>query len=64
MQTDEILAQVLPLPLDERARVAEEIWSSLETPDDEVAAARARELGWRSVDVAQGRVRVQFVGRT
>jgi len=38
------------------ARVAEELLSSLEEPDDEVAAAWATELERRSREVAEGRV--------
>ena len=56
MSTDELLAQVLGLPRDERARVAEEVLSSLEEPDDQVAEAWADELRRRSRDVAEGRV--------
>ncbi|WP_438003303.1 hypothetical protein WME89_30965 [Sorangium sp. So ce321] len=40
MSTEELLAQVLLLPRHERARLAEEVLSSLEEPDaEEVAAA-------------------------
>ena len=56
MSTDELLAQVLGLPRTERARVAEEVLSSLEEPDDQVAEAWASELRRRSRDVAEGRV--------
>ncbi|WP_081865313.1 addiction module protein [Chondromyces apiculatus] len=55
MPTDELLAQLLRLPRQERARVAEELLSSLEEPDDEaVAAAWADELTRRSREVAEG----------
>ena len=57
MSTEELLAQVLRLPRQERARVAEELLSSLEEPDDEeVAAAWAPELDRRSREVAEGKV--------
>jgi putative addiction module component (TIGR02574 family) len=57
VSTDELLAQVLRLPRQERARIAEELLSSLEEPDDEaVAAAWAEELNRRSVEVAEGKV--------
>ena len=56
MSTDKLLAEALRLPRPERARVAEELLSSLEEPDDEVAAAWARELEKRSSEVAEGRV--------
>ena len=56
MSTDELLAEALRLPRPERARVAEELLSSLEEPDDEIAAAWAAELERRSRDVAEGRV--------
>lgn len=56
MSTDELLTEALRLPRHERARVAEELLSSLEEPDDDVAAAWATELERRSRDVAEGRV--------
>jgi putative addiction module component (TIGR02574 family) len=55
-KTEELLAEVLRLPRDERARVVEEVLSSLEEPEDEVAAAWAAELERRSREVAEGRV--------
>jgi putative addiction module component (TIGR02574 family) len=56
MSTEDILAQALRLPRAERARLAEEVLSSLEDPDEQVAAAWARELERRSNDIAEGRV--------
>jgi len=56
MSTDELLAEALRLPRPERAQVAEELLSSLEESDDEVAAAWASELERRARDVAEGRV--------
>ena len=56
MSTDEFVARALRLPRHERARVAEEILSSLEEPDDVVAAAWATELERRSREIAEGRV--------
>lgn len=56
MSTEEILAQALRLPRAERARLAEEVLSSLEDPDEQVAAAWARELERRSNDIAEDRV--------
>ena len=56
MSTEELLAEALRLPRPERARVAEELLSSLEESDEEVAAAWAEELERRSRDVAEGRV--------
>jgi putative addiction module component (TIGR02574 family) len=57
MSTEELLAQVLRLPRQERARLAEELLSSLEEPEDEeVAAAWAPELERRSREVAEGKV--------
>jgi putative addiction module component (TIGR02574 family) len=55
-KTEELLAEVLRLPRDERARVVEEVLSSLEEPADDVAAAWAAELERRSREVAEGRV--------
>ncbi len=56
MSTDELLTEVLRLPRHDRARVAEELFSSLEEPDEAVAAAWAAELERRSQDIAGGRV--------
>ena len=54
--TEELLAEVLRLPRADRARVVEELLSSLEEPADEVAAAWAAELQRRSREVAEGQV--------
>ena len=57
MSTDELLAQVLRLPRHDRARLAEELLSSLEEADDEeVAEAWAPELERRAREVAEGKV--------
>jgi putative addiction module component (TIGR02574 family) len=58
MSTDELVAELLRLPRPERARVAEQVLSSLEETEDDVAAAWADELVRRSRDVAEGRVQV------
>ncbi len=56
MSSDELLAEALRLPRRERARVAEELLSSLEETNEEVAAAWASELERRSREMAEGRV--------
>ncbi len=56
MSIDRLLAEALRLSRSERARVAEELLSSLEEPDDEIAVAWATELERRSADVAEGRI--------
>jgi len=56
MSTEEILMEVLRLPRTERARLAEEVLSSLEEPEEEVAAAWAPELERRSREISEGRV--------
>ena len=56
MSTEEILAEVLRLPRTERARLAEEVLSSLEEAEEEVVAAWARELESRSRKISEGRV--------
>lgn len=56
MSTDELLIEALRLPRRERARVVEELLSSLEEAEDDVAAAWAAELERRSRDVTEGRV--------
>ena len=48
--------EALRLTRVDRARVAEELLTSLEEPDDEVAAVWATELERRSREVAEGRV--------
>ena len=63
MSTDELLAEALRLTRVDRARVAEELLSSLEESDEEVAAAWATELERRSRDVAEGRVDDQLGDR-
>lgn len=57
VSTDELLAEVFRLPRQDRVRVAEELFFSLEEPDEDVAAAWAGELERRSRDLAAGRVR-------
>jgi putative addiction module component (TIGR02574 family) len=56
MTTEELLAQIMRLPRDERARVAEQLLSSLEEPDEQVAVAWALELERRSREMAEGKV--------
>jgi putative addiction module component (TIGR02574 family) len=56
MSIDELLAEALRLPRRDRARVVEELLSSLEEADEDVAAAWAEELERRSREVAEGRV--------
>ena len=57
VSTDELLAEVLHLPRQDRVRVAEELFVSLEEPDEDVVAAWAGELERRSRDLAAGWVR-------
>ena len=56
MSTDELLAEALRLPREERAYVAAELISSLEEGDEGVVGAWAEELVRRSREVAEGRV--------
>ena len=56
MSMDDLLAEALRLARVDRARVAEELLSSLEESDEDVAAAWATELERRSREVAEGRV--------
>jgi putative addiction module component (TIGR02574 family) len=56
MSPDELIATILRPPRGERARVAEELLSSLEEPEDVVAAAWADELLRRSRAAAEGNV--------
>jgi len=60
MTIEDLLAQVLQLPRQERARVAEQLLSSLEESEEQVSAAWARELERRSREIAEGKV--QTVG--
>ena len=59
MPAEDLLTQVLRLPRSERARVAEEILSSLEETEEEVAAAWAAELDRRSREAAEGLVQLE-----
>ena len=56
MSTEELLAEALRLTRADRARVAEELLSSLEESDEEVATAGATELERRSREIAEGHV--------
>ncbi len=61
MSIDELLAELLRLPHDERARIAAELISSLDDPAEEVdeetwEAAWTAELERRSAEAAEGRV--------
>jgi putative addiction module component (TIGR02574 family) len=56
MSTEELLAEALCLTRADRARVAEELLSSLEESDEEVATAWATELERRSREIAEGHV--------
>ncbi|MFI5403594.1 MAG: addiction module protein [Planctomycetota bacterium] len=69
MSTDEMLAAILRLSRPERVRVAEEVLSSLEEPEDVVDAAWVDELLRRSRALTEGQtqtipleaVRAQFL---
>ncbi len=58
MSKEELLAEVLRLPRTERARLAEDVLSSLEESDEQIASAWISELERRSNEVAQGRVQL------
>ena len=55
-RADALLQQVLELPREQRARVAEDVLLSLEEPGEDVAEAWVEALKRRSTDVAEGRV--------
>jgi trehalose-6-phosphate synthase len=55
MSTDELLAEALRVTPADRARVAEELLSSLEESDEEVASAWTSELERRSRETAERR---------
>ena len=56
MSTDELLAEALRLTRVDRARFAEQLLSSLEESDEDVATAWATELERRSREAAEGGV--------
>jgi len=56
MSAEQFLAEVLRIPRTERARVAEEVLSSLKEPEEQVVAAWVRELERRSREISEGRV--------
>jgi hypothetical protein len=58
MAVDDLLQQALSLPRHERVRLAEELLSSIEEPEDEVAAFWGPELERRSREIAPGAVRL------
>ncbi len=53
---DALLQQVLELPREQRARVAEDLLVSLEEPSEDVAKAWVEVIERRSTDVTEGRV--------
>jgi len=55
-RADALLQQVLELPREQRAKVAEDVLLSLEEPSEDVAEAWVEALKRRSTDVAEGRV--------
>jgi putative addiction module component (TIGR02574 family) len=56
MSTDELLAEALRLSREERARLADELLSSLEETDEAIVTGWADELLRRSADVRDGGV--------
>jgi putative addiction module component (TIGR02574 family) len=56
MSTDELLAEALRLTRVDRARFAEQLLSSIEESDEDVAIAWTTELERRSREVAEGGV--------
>jgi putative addiction module component (TIGR02574 family) len=54
MSTDELLAGVLKLPREERARLAEVVLSSFEEPQGPVTSAWAGELERRAAEIERG----------
>lgn len=54
MSTEELLAGVLKLPREERARLAEVVLSSFEEPQEPVASAWSGELERRAAEVEGG----------
>jgi putative addiction module component (TIGR02574 family) len=54
MSAEKLLARVLKLPREERARLALDVLSSLEESDDEVASVWASELERRAAEVEDG----------
>ena len=58
MRVDELLEQALGLPRHERARLAEELLSSIEEPEDHAAVAWTTELERRSQQIVQAAVQL------
>jgi Putative addiction module component len=54
--TEDLLVQVLQLPRHERARVAEQLLSSLEEAEEQVALSWLPDLERRSREIAEGQV--------
>lgn len=56
MKTSELIAEAVALPVEERARIAETLLSSLNPPESAVDAAWASEALRRLDDLREGRV--------
>jgi putative addiction module component (TIGR02574 family) len=56
MKTDELFEEVVSLPVEERARLAERVLQSLNAPDAEMDALWAAEAQRRLADVRSGKV--------
>ena len=57
MSIEELIAEALKLPRDERARLAEELYASFDEPADLVERAWAEELERRCEDLESGRAK-------
>jgi putative addiction module component (TIGR02574 family) len=58
MSVEELITEAMRLPQSERARLAEELLSSLEEPEEKVATGWAAELERRSQEIADGAVQL------
>lgn len=56
MKTSELIAEAVALPVEERARMAETLLSSLNPPESDVDAAWASEARRRLDELREGRV--------
>lgn len=56
MKTDDLIDEVISLPVEERARLAECVLQTLNAPDAEIDAAWAAEAGRRLEELRGGQV--------
>lgn len=57
MKTKELIAEILDLPVDQRAEIADQILQTLNAPDPEIEKAWAKEARRRLDEFEQGKMK-------